>query len=83
MPHEDGIPSNPRHRPLVPGLFYTRTMKWDPNKIQADTLLPDDPRLRIGVIEAGKVSAGTLNLGAALTRGQLAYLRRTVMKGSS
>lgn len=62
---------------------YTRTMEWDPNKIQADTLLPDDPRLHIGTITADKVSAGSLNPGAALTEEQLALLRRAVMKGSS
>lgn len=62
---------------------YTRTMEWDPGKIQADTLLPDDPRIHIGTIAAGKVSAGTLNLGAALTEEQLAQLRRAVTKGSS
>ena len=62
---------------------YTRGMEWDPDKVQVDTLLPDDPRLHIGTITADKVSAGTLNLGAALTKEQLAYLRRTVMKGSS
>ena len=58
-------------------------MEWDPSKIQADTLLPDDPRLHIGTITADKVSAGSLDLGAALTEEQLALLRRTVMKGSS
>lgn len=58
-------------------------MEWNPSKIQADTLLPDDPRLHIGTITADKVSAGSLNLGAALTEEQLALLRRTVMKGSS
>lgn len=58
-------------------------MEWDPDKVQVDTLLPDDPRLHIGTITADKVSAGTLNLGAALTKEQLAYLRRAVMKGSS
>jgi len=58
-------------------------MEWDPSKIQADTLLPDDPRLHIGTITADKVDAGSLNLGAALTEEQLALLRRTVMKGSS
>lgn len=47
-------------------MSYTRTMEWDPSKIQAD-----------------KVSAGSLNLGAALTEGQLALLRRATMKGSS
>lgn len=62
---------------------YTRGMEWDPDKVQVDTLLPDDPRLHIGTITADKVSAGTLNLGAALTKEQLAYLRRAVMKGSS
>ena len=62
---------------------YTRGMEWDPDKVQVDTLLPDDPRLHIGAITADKVSAGTLNLGAALTKEQLAYLRRAVMKGSS
>ena len=65
------------------GLSYTRTMEWDPNKIRADTLLPDDPRLHIGTITADKVSAGTLNLGAALTKEQIAYLRRAVTRGSS
>ena len=58
-------------------------MEWDPSKIQADTLLPDDPGLHIGTITADKVRAGSLNLGAALTEEQLEYLRRTVMKGSS
>lgn len=58
-------------------------MEWDPSKIQADTLLPDDPRLHIGTITSDKVSAGSLNLGAALTEEQIAYLRRAVMKGSS
>lgn len=58
-------------------------MEWDPSKIQADTLLPDDPRLHIGTISADKVRAGSLNLGAALTEGQLALLRRAAMKGSS
>ena len=58
-------------------------MEWDPNKIRADTLLPDDPRLHIGTITADKVSAGTLNLGAALTKEQIAYLRRAVTRGSS
>lgn len=65
------------------GLSYTRNMEWDPSKIQADTLLPDDPRLHIGTIASDKVRAGTLNPGAALTEEQLEYLRRTVMKGSS
>lgn len=64
-------------------MSYTRTMEWDPSKIQADTLLPDDPRLHIGTITSDKVSAGSLNLGAALTEEQLAYLRRAIMKGSS
>lgn len=58
-------------------------MEWNPGKIQADTLLPDDPRLHIGTITSDKVRAGTLDLGAALTEEQLAYLRRAVMKGSS
>ena len=58
-------------------------MEWDPSKIQADTLLPDGPRLHIGTITSDKVSAGSLNLGAALTEEQLARLRRAVMKGSS
>lgn len=64
-------------------MFYTRTMGWDPSKIQADTLLPDDPRLHIGTITSDKVRAGTLNLGAFLTEEQIAYLRRAIMKGSS
>ena len=58
-------------------------MEWDPSKIQADTLLPDDPRLHIGTITSDKVRAGTLNLGAFLTEEQIAYLRRAIMKGSS
>lgn len=58
-------------------------MEWDPDKLQVDTLLPDDPRLQVGTITADKVRAGSLNLGALLTREQLAYLRRAVMKGSS
>lgn len=65
------------------GLSYTRAMEWDANKVQADTLLPDDPRLHIGTITADKVSAGSFDLGAALTEEQLAYLRCAVMKGSS
>lgn len=64
-------------------MSYTRIMEWDANKVQADTLLPDDPRLHIGTITSDKVSAGSLNLGAALTEEQLALLHRTVMKGSS
>lgn len=58
-------------------------MEWDPSKIQADTLLPDDPRLHIGTITADKVSAGSFDLGARLTEEQIARLRRAVMKGSS
>ena len=58
-------------------------MEWDPSKIQADTLFPDDPRLHIGTITADKVRAGRFDLGAALTEEQIAYLRRAVMKGSS
>ena len=58
-------------------------MEWDRDEVQVDTLRPDNPRLHIGTITADKVSAGTLNLGAALTKEQLAYLRRAVMKGSS
>lgn len=52
--------------------------EWDPDKLQVDTLPPNDPR-----IQADKIVAGSLNPGAVLTREQLAYLRRTVMKGSS
>ena len=58
-------------------------MGWDINEVRVDTLLPDDLRLHIGTITADKVSAGTLDLGAALTEEQLAYLRRAVTKGSS
>lgn len=58
-------------------------MGWDINEVRVDTLLPDDPRLHIGTITADKVVAGTLDLGVALTEEQLAYLRRTVMKGPS
>ena len=58
-------------------------MEWDPDKIQVNTLLPDDPRLHIGSITADKVSAGSLNPGAFLTEAQLAHLRRAIMKGSS
>lgn len=64
-------------------MSYTRTMGWDINEVRVDTLLPDDPRLHIGTITADKVRAGTLNLGAALTEEQIAYLRRAVTKGSS
>ena len=64
-------------------MSYTRGMGWDINEVRVDTLLPDDPRLHIGTITADKVSAGTLNPGAALTEEQIAYLRRAVMKGSS
>lgn len=62
---------------------YTQGMEWDPDKVQVDTLLPDDPRLHIGTITADKVSAGSFDLGAYLTEEQLAYIRRAVMKGSS
>lgn len=58
-------------------------MEWDPDKLQVDTLLPEDPRLHIGTITSDKVSAGRLDLGAAFTREQLAQLRRTAGKGSS
>ena len=58
-------------------------MKWDPDKVQVDTLLLDDLRLHIGTITADKVSAGSFDLGAHLTEEQLACLRRAVMKGSS
>ena len=58
-------------------------MGWDINEVRVDTLLPDDPRLHIGTITADKVSAGSLDLGAAPTEEQIAYLRRAVMKGSS
>ena len=58
-------------------------MEWGPSKIQADTLLPDDPRLHIGTIKADKVRAGSFDLGAYLTEEQIAYLRLAVMKGSS
>lgn len=64
-------------------MSYTRTMEWNPSKIQADTLLPDDPRLHIGTITADKVRAEALNLGVVPTKKQLAYLRRAAMKGSS
>jgi hypothetical protein len=33
-------------------------MEWDANKVQADTLLPDDPRLHIGTITSDKIVAG-------------------------
>ena len=33
-------------------------MEWDPSKIQADTLLPDDPRIHIGTISADRIVAG-------------------------
>ena len=58
-------------------------MEWDANKVQADTLLPDDPRVHIGAHTSDKVRAGSLDLGAFLTEEQLAYLLRAVMKGSS
>lgn len=58
-------------------------MGWDINEVRVDTLLPDDPRLRIGTITADKVRAGRFDPGAALTEEQIAYLRCAVMKGSS
>ena len=64
-------------------MSYTRTMEWDANKVQADTLLPSNPRLHIGTITANKVSAESLEPSVPLTEEQLAYLRRAVMKGSS
>ena len=64
-------------------MSYTRGMEWDPDKLQVDTLLPDDPRIHIGAITSDKVSAGSLDLGAYLTEAQLACLRRAAMKGSS
>lgn len=64
-------------------MSYTRTMEWDPDKIEADTMRLDDPRVHIGTITSDKVCAGVLNLGAALTEEQLTYLRRAVTKGSS
>lgn len=42
-------------------MSYTLSMEWDPDKLQVDTLLPDDPRLHIGTITADKVRAGSLN----------------------
>lgn len=39
-------------------MSYTRTMEWDPSKIQADTLRPDDPRIHIGTISADRIVAG-------------------------
>ena len=58
-------------------------MEWDPDKVQVDTLLSDDPRLHIGTITSDKVRAGSFDLGAYLTEEQLAYLRRAVTKDSS
>lgn len=58
-------------------------MEWDASKVRADTLLSNDLRLHIGTITADKVHAGSFDLGAYLTEGQLAYIRRAVMKGSS
>lgn len=58
-------------------------MEWDASKIQADTLLPNDPRLNIGTITSDKVSARTLKPSVPLTEEQPAYIRRAVMKGSS
>lgn len=40
------------------GLSYTRTMEWDPDKLQVDTLLPNDPRIQIDTITADKIVAG-------------------------
>lgn len=78
----DGIPA-PGTSGRCRGLPYTRGMEWDASKVRADTLLPDDPRVRIGTITADKVRAGSFDLGAYLTEEQLAYIRRAVMKGSS
>lgn len=58
-------------------------MEWDPDKLQAGALLPDDPQLHIGTITSDKVSAGSFDPGAYLTEEQIAYLRRATMKGSS
>ena len=88
----DGVGVSPRETAYTPapgtsgrcrGLSYTRGMEWDANKVQADTLLPDDPRLHISTITSDKVRAESFDLGAHLTEEQLAYLRRAVMKGSS
>ena len=65
------------------GLSYTQGMEWDASKVRADTLLPNDPRVRIGAITADKVSAESLDLSVPLTEEQFARLRRAVMKGSS
>ena len=58
-------------------------MEWDPDKLQVGTLRMSDLKVRVGTITSDKVRAGSLNLGAALTEEQIAYLRRAVMKGSS
>jgi len=33
-------------------------MEWDPDKLQADTLRPNDPRIHIGTISADRIVAG-------------------------
>lgn len=33
-------------------------MEWDPDKLQVDTLLPNDPRIQIDTITADKIVAG-------------------------
>ena len=63
----DGVGVSPRETAYTPapgtvrwcrGLPYTQGMEWDPDKVQVDTLLPDDPRLHIGTITADKIAAG-------------------------
>lgn len=80
---KDGILQTPGTVRWCRGLSYTRAMEWDPDKIQVGTLRMSDPNVRVGTITSDKVRAGSLNLGAALTEEQIAYLRRAVMKGSS
>ena len=33
-------------------------MKWNPDKLKADTLRPGDPKLHIGTISADRIVAG-------------------------
>ena len=63
----DGVRVSPRETAYTPapgtsvrcrGLPYTQGMEWDPDKVQVDTLLPDDPRLHIGTITADRIVAG-------------------------
>ena len=75
----DGVGVSPRETAYTPapgtvrwcrGLPYTRTMEWDPDKLQADTLrlndikadtlLPSDPKWTVGTVKFDKIFVGEL-----------------------